>query len=71
VGKYVATVGFRSASLWLWRGEDLIAEACSRLSPTGMVCGVKLPHAMKATPSGADPRLGFHHGCLTAGSRSP
>jgi WD40 repeat protein len=29
--RHVATVGFESASLWLWRTDDLIAEACARV----------------------------------------
>ncbi len=29
--KYLITVGFGSASMWVWRDEDVIAEACNRL----------------------------------------
>jgi WD40 repeat protein len=32
-GKYIASGSYdRSARLWLWRAEDLVEEACARLT---------------------------------------
>jgi WD40 repeat protein len=31
-GRYLATAGGNVAYVWLWRPEDLVTEACSRLT---------------------------------------